>query len=196
MTRFRHQHSSDEERALWEAFTRGEREAFSGVYTRYADALLSYGTGLGFDRETLKDAIHDTFYRLYARPSLLGGVREVKPYLFRALRNHLINSRKSGNREVGIDSRDFEFSINVSVVDELIEEEERARVAREIERYLAELTARQREAIYLRFVQEFDYEEIAALLNLSPHGARKLISRAIITIRERYPLLAVLFHVI
>ncbi|MDR1273394.1 MAG: RNA polymerase sigma factor [Odoribacteraceae bacterium] len=183
----------EEERLLWEAFARGEREAFGDVYTRYADALLSYGTGLGFDRETLKDAIHDTFYKLYADPALLRGVREAKSYLFRALRNRLVNSRKSGAREVELDPRGQEFSIEVSVVDELIEEEERARVAREIERYLGELTARQREAIYLRFIHEFEYDEIAALLNLSPHGARKLVSRAIITIRERYPLLVLFF---
>jgi RNA polymerase sigma factor (sigma-70 family) len=147
----------EEERALWESFTRGEREAFASVYTRYAAELLSYGTGLGFDRETLKDVIHDVFYKLYATPRLLQGVHDVKPYLFRALRNGLLNSRKTGKREVSLDPREQDFSIEVTVVDTLIEEEERLRVAAEIERYLGELTARQREAVYLRFIQEFDY---------------------------------------
>jgi RNA polymerase sigma factor (sigma-70 family) len=185
---------NSEEQNLKERFARGEREAFASVYTKHADALLSYGTGLGFDRESLKDAIHDIFYKLYATPHLAMGVRDIKSYLFRALRNRLINGKKSGQREVSLNPEEWEFSIEVTVVDTLIKEEERSRVAAEIERYLKELTPRQREAIYLRFIQEFDYDEVARLLDMTPHAARKLVSRAITTIREHYPLLVLFFR--
>ncbi|MDR2414716.1 MAG: sigma-70 family RNA polymerase sigma factor [Odoribacteraceae bacterium] len=189
-------HTGDDEaeRVLLESFARGEREAFASIYTRHADALLSYGAGLGFDRETLKDALHDIFYKLYATPRLATGVRDVKSYLFRALRNRLINGRRGGQRETSLDPTGREFSIEVSIVDAQIEEEERSRVATEIERYLNELTPRQREAIYLRFIQEFDYDEVARLLDMTPHAARKLVSRAIATIRDHYPLLVIFFR--
>ena len=194
MIQSRHTPWNDDEEGLRARFARGEREAFASMYERHADALLSYGTGLGFDRETLKDAMHDIFYKLYATPRLAMGVRDVKAYLFRALKNRLINERRGGGRSVSLEPAGGEFSIEVTVVDTLIEEEERSRVAVEIERYLAGLTSRQREAIYLRFIQEFDYEEVARLLDMTPHAARKLVARAIAAIRARYPLLVFLFR--
>ncbi len=51
---------------------------------------------------------------------------------------------------------------------------------------LCSLTGRQREAIYLRYMQELEYDEIAVLLNLTTKGTRKLIYRAIERMREQY----------
>ena len=48
------------------------------------------------------------------------------------------------------------------------------------------LTPRQQEIIYLRYVQEYDYEQIAELLQISVHGCRKLVSKAILSLREKF----------
>ena len=59
-------------------------------------------------------------------------------------------------------------------------------IAEQIENMLCSLTGRQREAIYLRYMQELEYDEIAVLLNLTTKGTRKLIYRAIERMREQY----------
>ena len=83
----------------------------------------------------------------------------------------------------------------MTVLDELIRDEDRIQIQNGVEKYLNCLTSRQREAVYLRFIQDLDYEEIAVLLDMSPHGVRKLTSRAIIRIREHNKLLLfLLFH--
>ncbi len=51
---------------------------------------------------------------------------------------------------------------------------------------LQSLTARQREIVYLRYIQEYDYPQIADILNISIHGCRKLLSKAMETLREKY----------
>ncbi|WP_319499630.1 sigma-70 family RNA polymerase sigma factor [uncultured Draconibacterium sp.] len=163
---------------------KGDNEAFSLIYDRYANELLSYGVGLGFDKETLKDTIQDIFARIYDNPNYLKDIRNLKAYFFRSLKNQLINIRKAQTDVVEISKRELEFSVSVTVLDELIEDEDRLYLKTEVEKYLNCLTSRQREAIYLRFIQELSYDEIATLLNLSPHAARKLTSRAILRIRK------------
>ena len=78
------------------------------------------------------------------------------------------------------------FTIQVNVEELMIEKEEQKQIKTEIEKMLKTLTARQREIIYLRYVQEYDYEQIAELLQISIHGCRKLVSKAILTLREKY----------
>ena len=58
---------------------------------------------------------------------------------------------------------------------------------------LDSLTERQREIVYLRYIQEYDYEQIAQLLNITVHGCRKLLSKAMQNLREKYGALVFLF---
>ncbi len=185
----------EDEASLLTRFLKGENAAFALIYRKYANPLLSYGTGLGFDREMLKDAIHDVFCKLYANKSFLKNIKSLKSYLFKSLRNRLINIQKSQTERIDIDANEPRFSVKVTVLDELIRDEDRVQIQNGIEKYLNCLTSRQREAVYLRFIQDLDYEEIAILLDMSPHGVRKLTSRAIIRIREHNKLLLfLLFH--
>ena len=75
--------------------------------------------------------------------------------------------------------------MKVNVLDTLIEEEERVYIEQMLEKCFRCLTGRQKEAIWLRFIQEVDYEEIGIQLDMTPHAVRKLISRAILRIRRQ-----------
>ncbi|WP_321288255.1 sigma-70 family RNA polymerase sigma factor [uncultured Sunxiuqinia sp.] len=163
---------------------KGDNEVFSLIYDRYANELLAYGIGLGFDHETLKDTIHDIFTKIYDEKSYLENIRNLKSYLFRSLKNRLINLQKAKTESIDISKNELEFSVSVTILDELIEDEDRLFVKSEVEKYLNCLTSRQREAIYLRFIQELSYDEIAVLLDMTPHAVRKLTSRAILRIRK------------
>ena len=50
---------------------------------------------------------------------------------------------------------------------------------------LENLPSRQKEAVYLRFVEGFDYEEISEVLNVSIESARKQIYRAVKSMRDQ-----------
>lgn len=67
----------------------------------------------------------------------------------------------------------------------MISEEETQKLKRIVEDLLKELTPRQREAIYLRYMQEMDYEDIAILLNMNVNSARRLVSRGIDSLRDK-----------
>ena len=84
-----------------------------------------------------------------------------------------------------IDAEGPEFSIKVSVLDDLIEKEDREILEHRIQNLLSNLTNRQREAISLRYMHEMEYEEIALLLEMTPKATRKLVSRAMERLRDQ-----------
>ena len=165
------------------------------LYNRYVDDLFTYGCYLGFEREMVKDAIHDVFVKLTTEEVLLNNITQIKFYLFKSLKNRLLDIYKRTKREVPQGNTtpleempvgEMPFQIVINVEENYIKEEEQELIKKEIEEMLNSLTARQREIIYLRYVQEYDYNEIAELLHISVHGCRKLVSKAILSLREKY----------
>ena len=174
----------EEDPILLFSFLKGDNNAFSSIYNKYVDELFAYGIGLGFERETLKDAIQDTFFKFYTNKKQLEGVTHLKYYLFRMLKNRLFDIYKSSNKENIVDVTNLPFLIEPSVLDELIANEDKATIETEIKNLLKILTDRQKEAVYLRFIQELEYEEVANLLDMTAPAVRKLISRAIKRMRD------------
>ena len=157
----------------------------AGIYNRYVNDLLSYGIGLGFPHELIKDAIQDVFYKLSLKPKELEKVENMKYYLFRMLKNRLLDLTKNAVRTDGIEEYRNAFSIRVTILDRMIAREDKRAVICKVEKLLDMLTDRQREAVYLRFAQDMSYEEIAQLLDITPQSARNLIFKAMRKMREQ-----------
>ena len=170
--------TNEEDQVLLISFLKGDDDAFSSIYNKYIDELFAYGIGLGFERETLKDAIQDVFIKFYIKKKQLRGVIQLKYYLFRMLKNQLFDIYKLLKREVKEEVTELPFLIEPSVLDDLVAMEEKLALESEMQTLLGVLTDRQREAVYLRFIQEMEYEEIAMLLDMTAPAVRKLITRA------------------
>lgn len=175
----------EDEGLLLNQFLKGDDVAFTILYNRYVNELLSYGKGLGFDSDGLKDVIHDIFCKLYVDRKLVKNIGNFKSYLFRALKNHLLNDLQKDTRNRPLEQGENDFLVKVTVLDEIIEAEDRFQIQATLDKCLSCLTGRQKEAIYLRFIQEMEYKEIGVLLDMTEHGARKLISRSLLRIRKQ-----------
>lgn len=160
---------------------------YKRLYEKYVGQMYSYGKTLGVDDDALYDLIHDVFLHFFEHQNEIIDNDNVKYYLFRCLKNRMISEKRKEVTMEDIDeSDDYVFSIAVSGLDYIEEEEERKEIAEQIENMLCSLTGRQREAIYLRYMQELEYDEIAVLLHLTTKGTRKLIYRAIERMRGQY----------
>jgi len=173
--------SLDDEQLLLNRFLKGNDEDFTLLYGFYVNQLMAYGIGWGIEREVLKDAIQDVFYKLYCNRKAFEGATNPKSYLIKALKNRILDLQKSNVKTTGL--TDLEFSVVPTVLDSMIAEEERKAIEQKIQQYLNLLTGRQREAVYLRFIEEMEYEEIAEVLDMTAPAVRKLICRAIARIR-------------
>ena len=140
-------------------FLHGDHEAYSLLYREHIQELFSYGKALTGNDERLKDAIQDVFYKLLSNPAALKDVQNLKYFLFKSLKNRLIDILKSEMRQSQSGEaaayEQIDFTINdVTVLDSLIEEEERLELSRKIKSLLNLLTPRQREAVCLRYIYD------------------------------------------
>jgi RNA polymerase sigma factor (sigma-70 family) len=174
----------DPENDIVKKFVAGDDDAYSIIYHTYAKELYSYGKGLGFSTDAVKDAIQDLFYKILCKPKLLTEVINLKYYLFRALKNKLLNLERSSECTLEEGRNETGFSVCITALDKLIDDEERIALEKRIQDLMSCLTSRQREAVYLRYINEMSYEEIADLLNMTPPSVRNLISRAIERMRK------------
>ena len=173
---------------FWQKWVEGrdDYEAFSHLYNLYINDLLSYGISLGFSEETCRDAAHDVFFKVFTEKKRLSAVKKTTAYLFRSFRNHLLNIQKRQHRFApDFTFETYPFTTEITILDNLIDQEEAQRLKNIIKELLEELTPRQREAIYLRYMQEMEYEDIAALLNMNANSARRLVSRGIDNLRNK-----------
>lgn len=64
----------------------------ANIYTEYVDVLFTYGTNLGFDKEIVKDSIHDIFVKIALDNTILSSVDNIKFYLLKSLKNKLFET--------------------------------------------------------------------------------------------------------
>lgn len=161
-------------------------------YEAYADEMFSYGMAFGIGKETVLDAIHDVFLHLYEKGNKADTITNVKFYLLSSLKNRIISlKRKEIPFENIDDSSEYEFLIKVDGLELIEDKEERDLYTGQIEYLLSLLTSKQREVIYLHFMQELSYEEIAQMLDITTKSVRKLTYRAIERMQEEKIQLAV-----
>ena len=161
----------------------------AAIYDENLNALYSYALHLGFDEQTSMDAIHDVFYKICIMNTTIFELSNLKSYLFRAVRNRLIDIKRvnkisDDNFKIEESETNLPFQLNVTVEDEFIEKEDSEEIKRKVENVLNNLTDRQREIVFLRYIQEHSYEEIAEIMNMTIESSRNLISRSLTKLKE------------
>ena len=99
---------------------------YKRLYEKYVGQMYSYGKALGVDDDALYDLIHDVFLHFFEHQNEIVDNDNVKYYLFRCLKNRMISEKRKEVTMEDIDeSDDYLFSITVSGVDYIEEEEDR-----------------------------------------------------------------------
>ena len=170
---------------LWQSFIQGDKVALSEIFLQFHDDLYRYGLKLAGDENLVKDAIQDLFLKLWKNRSNLKSVEILKPYLLKSLRNHLIDSLELTKPMISIEN-DFEypFEIVYSAEDFMINAQVTEDLRRQVTDALNKLMPRQREAIYLRYFEELDFDTIAAVMDINVQSARNTLHRGISALRE------------
>jgi RNA polymerase sigma factor (sigma-70 family) len=111
----------------------------------------------------------------------MASIDNVKVYLFVALKNRIIDVTR------GYASFDFcgleqVYSLSYSEHENNTYDNEVIR--NELTYALQDLSPRQREAIYHRYIEEFSFKEIAHLMNITAQSAQNLIQKGLLKLKE------------
>ena len=169
----------------WKVFLETEEESsFSAIYNILIDDLFAYGISLGFQKESCKDAVQDIFINIYLNKKKLTRINNITGYIFRSFRNRLIDIERNRFKNKRVDSLEDRFTIEVTILDNIIYNETAAILKEKIHNLLETITPNQREAVYLKYVVGLQHKEIAVILNINEESARKLLYRAMEKLRK------------
>ncbi len=171
---------------LWEKFKTGDKEALSRIYYSYYNPLYDYGIRIHNDPAFVKDTIQELFFDLISKLSNLGTTDSIKSYLLASFRRRVFSKlkKKKGINYLEDSYTPDAFEIEPSAETQWISEESKDAYTQKINNMLAKLSSREREAIYLKFYKNMSYKEITEVMGVNYQSARKLIYRAIKTLRE------------
>jgi RNA polymerase sigma factor (sigma-70 family) len=174
---------------LWRRFLQGNKEALSEIYMLYHDDLFRYGMRLSKGNENIvKDCIQDLFLKLWKnRYSISNTIISIKPYLFKAYRHHIFDSIELRKPQSEICSDvDSVFEIVYSQEDFLIINEVNEELRKKVIDILNTISPRQREAVYLRYFEELDFDSISQIMDLNVQSVRNLLTRGLQVMRESF----------
>jgi RNA polymerase sigma factor (sigma-70 family) len=169
----------------WSTFICGDKEALSSIFIQFHDDLFRYGFKLTGDVEMVNDCIQNLFLKLWKNHKNLKQVDNIKPYLLKSLKNHIIDSLEIRRSFQQID-KDIEdmFEVKYTPEDFIINEQVEKETREKVIALLNELTPRQRHAIYLRYFEDLDFETIAQVMDMQVQSVRNTISRGLCVLRD------------
>ena len=164
---------------------KGDESSFSIIYNNHVDDLYSYGISLGFQKEMCKDAIQDTFYKLYISRENLCHIENITAYIFKSFKHRLIDLTRKNTKEENLDAVTDSFTVQVTVLDNMIESEKAEILKKKVASLLSGLTSGQREIVYLKYMIGLGHREIAEVLDIREESARKLLYRTMEKLRQQ-----------
>ncbi|WP_121196289.1 RNA polymerase sigma factor [Mucilaginibacter gracilis] len=156
------------------------------LYKKYANSLYNYGSKFTADKDLIKECIQELFVTLWTRRASLGEPQSVRNYLFKAFRLSLFKKTNMLQKQERYEETEhYPFDAAINIEETIINDEDKAALQRRLQASLDQLTARQREAIFLKFYEGLSYEEVAEVMGVSVKGAYKIMARAIDALREK-----------
>lgn len=163
---------------LWQEFLQGNESAFETIYREHAKPLMQYGRIFTTDNDLLHDCIHDLFVEIYNKRNNLGPTNNIRFYLITSLKHKLIKAKNSSNKFSTLKDT-LNMQDDFSLVMKIEKNESANLMSKILLSSSAQLSSREREAVYLRFTQELSYEEISKLMAINYQSVRNLIYKAI-----------------
>ena len=170
---------------IWSRFKSGDKEAFAILYNLHIDALYHYGTNLCKNEETVKDSLQELFLELFLkRDKIRLSPENLKYYLLLALKRNLIKKLQTDRKKIHRFNEMVDFEPQYNIESQIIQQENDTEINRKVLHAISQLPSKQKEAIYLRYNESLEYDEISEILEITIESVRKQVHRALKTVRE------------
>lgn len=177
----------DEHTILWDDFRKGDREAFSRIYEIFSADLYRYGFNLVRNKQLVEDCLHELFLHLHSHKGNLSSTDNIRFYLYRALRRRLLDALNKHKR-FETEEKAFEHAHFVveSFESQYIEEQTRSRQRQLVRSELNKLPRRQKEILYLVYMNGLSYEETSTVMDISMKTVYNTVNVALTSLRKYF----------
>jgi RNA polymerase sigma-70 factor (ECF subfamily) len=170
---------------LWQKLREGDKKALSDIYQAQVDALFRYGCQFTHDQSLVEDMIQDLFIELWKNHATLGATDAIRQYLLVALRRKIIRQLQQFSQRQEKAAQHWTAAVDTEAADQkLIANETTSEQQERASKALAQLSDRQREVLYLKYFEGFNYKEIADLLQLNHQSVRNTATAGLKALRK------------
>jgi RNA polymerase sigma-70 factor (family 1) len=165
------------------AFREGQPAAFGSVFDHYYPALCYFASRLIQDVNAAEDIAQEALIKLWEKHEGFNNVHAIRSFLYITTKNACFNFMK--RLQMGEKNHEEWSQIWDEYEDFVLNQLTRAEVLREVYNMLNMLPPECRKVMRHSFVDGFDNQQIAKLLNISIHTVKNQKARAIYLIRKK-----------
>ncbi|RTE53122.1 RNA polymerase sigma factor [Arenibacter aquaticus] len=158
-----------------------QQTEFLNVVLPFKDKLFRMAMRLLVSREEAEDATQEIILKLWEKKKAMVGYNNVEAYAMMMTKNFCLDrlkSKQAGNLKL----------VHSNYSDDSVSLQRQVEVRDSlgwIEKIMQELPEQQKIILQLRDVEQYEYDEISKLLEMSPTAVRVALSRARKTVREK-----------
>jgi RNA polymerase sigma-70 factor (ECF subfamily) len=173
--------SIDDEAELLESARAFDMQALTLIFDQYSLGIFQYANHLLGDEALAEDCVAETFSRLLKALKVgKGPVQYLKAYLYRTAHNWVHDHYRIRFPEALEDEQEIIDDDLLSIEQIMDGKKEQARIRTALKR----LTKEQRLVITLRFIEEWEYEEIAEALGKKVNAVKALQHRGLRSLKR------------
>lgn len=167
-------------------FKSGDTEAFEALYKAFWNKVYGFSKLYVEKQEDREDIVQEVFFQLWKKRNIIDHTKELDGLLFILTKNMILNKLRRRQLqsldELGIDIPDDRIH---GIVESRIDE---PYFQQYIDKLIAALPPKQREAFLLRRSQHLSIKDISSIMGISESGVKRNINLALKFIKANLPL--------
>lgn len=178
---------SDQELVKW--FKIGDADAFEKLVTRYEKRVYNLAYRFTGNHADALDLAQEVFIRVYRALSKFREESSFSTWIYKVTVNVCRDElrKKNKRKNIPVDNietarRELAVANDINSPEKLVE---RRDLQRQVQRYINQLTEKQRVILILREMHGLSYEEIAAVLDCSLGTVKSRLSRARTALKDK-----------
>lgn len=178
--------NKDRYELVWKAFVSGKKWAFTKIYEDQYNDLFNYGVKFILDQDVTKDLIHDLFLKFWKHRENISKPNNLRAYLLKGIRAIILDYIKVYKSKF----QDTDFIDNPKFTtissEELFIKTQTAEIKeKRLYEELEKLPDRQKEAIYLHYIKEYSYQEVALIMDVKIQSVRNFVHEGLVKLKEK-----------
>jgi RNA polymerase sigma-70 factor, ECF subfamily len=181
----------DNDLALIDGMKRNRHDAYEALYHKYATQLYVFTAHKLHAKEVAEELVHDVFIRLWEKRSVLNIQTNVAAYLFKMMRNEILQYlRSTKNREAFIDEM---LALDIKGETQTDENLFYKEMAVRLQEIIDNLPDKCREIFILSRENDLSVKEIASRLDIADQTVKNQLTKALTIVRKELKHITYLF---
>src|SRR5262249_22209310 len=156
--------------------------AFSELFQRYSNRLVSFAYRIVRDRWRAEELVQDAFLQIYRARERYSPCARFSTYIYRVVTNNCLNEIRRQDHEKTVPGETRPLADETTRAPDSVVMDRQ--IVTRIADMVRELPFKQRAALLLSRVEGFDHREVASCLGVSEFAVKSLVFRATRTLRE------------